>query len=76
MNAILNATTPVNGSTLYVTLFPCSTCAKLLVQSGINKIIYTQDVYKDTEDGQISKKILKISGVEIQQIDDINITIA
>lgn len=75
MNAILNATTPVDGATLYVTHFPCSACAKLIVQSGIKKICYTNDLYKDTEDGIIAKKIFKVSNVEIQQLSDIALTI-
>lgn len=38
-NAILNARGSVEGCTLYVTLPPCSECAKLLIQSGISKVI-------------------------------------
>lgn len=75
MNAILNATTPIEGASLYITHFPCSACAKLIAQTGIKKIIYTNDLYKDTEDGKISKQILKVSKIEIQQINDINLTI-
>ncbi len=32
----------INNSTLYVTLSPCFECSKLLIQSGIKKIIYLE----------------------------------
>lgn len=36
-----------NGSTLYVTLSPCSDCAKLIVQSGIKRVVYVEDYDRD-----------------------------
>ena len=35
MNAVLNATRSVHGSTLLTTLTPCAECAKLVIQAGI-----------------------------------------
>lgn len=46
-NAILNSNSDVKGCTLYVTMFPCNECAKLIIQSGIEKVIYTNDKYHD-----------------------------
>lgn len=71
INTILNSTTPLFNTTLYTTLFPCSSCAKTIVQSGIKKVIYLNNFYEKTIDIQISKNILSISGVEIIKIDDI-----
>ena len=34
-------------STLYVTLSPCKECSKLIIQSGIKKVVY-KEKYKDT----------------------------
>lgn len=34
------------GATLYITLSPCKDCAKLILQSGINKVIYSEE-YRD-----------------------------
>ena len=34
------------GATLYLTLSPCKDCAKLILQSGINKVIYLEE-YRD-----------------------------
>ena len=41
MNAILNKNEAnITGSRMYVALFPCNECAKLIIQSGIKEIIY------------------------------------
>lgn len=33
---------------LYVALFPCNECAKLIIQSGINEVVYLSDKYHTT----------------------------
>lgn len=35
------------NSTLYVTLSPCKECSKLIIQSGISRVIY-KELYKDS----------------------------
>lgn len=37
---------PTDGTTMYITLSPCSTCAKLIVQSGIKRVVFLE-YYKD-----------------------------
>ena len=69
LNAILNSKWPVNGCTIYVSLFPCNECAKAIMQSGIKKIVNESDKYSDTEATQASKKMLMAAGVELQQMD-------
>lgn len=42
LNAITNAArvgTPLGGSTIFVTHFPCMDCARAIVQSGIVKVV-------------------------------------
>ena len=39
---------PVDGSTLYITLSPCKECSKLILQSGIKKVYYSEE-YRDSE---------------------------
>jgi len=34
------------GSTLYVTLSPCKECSKLIIQSGIKRVVYHEE-YRD-----------------------------
>lgn len=63
LNAILNSTQDLEGCILYATLFPCSECAKAIVQAGIWKVYYLSDKYNDTEDNKASKKIFMESGV-------------
>ena len=55
------------GSKLYVTLFPCNECTKLVVQNGIKEIIYLSDKYKDTEGTKASKLMLKECGVKFTE---------
>lgn len=53
----------LQDATMYVTLFPCNECAKLIVQSGISNIIYLNDKHNKTDSNIISKKIFDYSGV-------------
>lgn len=67
MNAIMNCTQLPKGCTIYVTLFPCNECAKLVIQSGIKKVIYLSDKYKDTDICIASRMLFEKSGVEFLQ---------
>ena len=48
LNAILNSERSLEGATLYVTKFPCNECAKAIIQSGISKVIFTDDISIET----------------------------
>jgi len=54
----------LKGATAYVTIAPCAHCALLMLQSGINRVIF-KDFYK-TDSGI---KILKQSNVEVKKLD-------
>jgi len=69
LNAILNATTSLQGCSMYVSLFPCNECAKAIIQSGIKTLIYESDKYADTSAVLASKKMLKAAGVTCIQLD-------
>ncbi len=47
LNAILNAKKDLQGWTLYVTKFPCASCAKAIIQAGIARVV-AQKVYDDS----------------------------
>jgi len=64
-NAIINATADIEGAEVYVTMFPCHDCAKLLVQSGIKKIVYRDGKYLNKPSGIVAKEIFEKNGVEI-----------
>ncbi|CAL8466917.1 g6453 [Coccomyxa elongata] len=44
LNAILNKNTAsLQGAKMYVTMFPCNECSKLLIQAGIREIVFYED---------------------------------
>lgn len=64
------------GSKIYVTLFPCNECTKLIVQNGIKEVIYASDKYANTDGVIASKFILDKCGIKYRQFDlDFNINI-
>ena len=66
LNAILNFSGgSLQGSRIYVTLFPCNECAKAIVQSGIRTLIYESDKYANTEKFIASRMILNAAGVQL-----------
>jgi dCMP deaminase len=68
LNAILNYRGgSLEGSSLYVTLFPCNECAKAIIQAGIKEIVYDSDKYENEPSTIASKKMLKAAGVEIRK---------
>jgi dCMP deaminase len=68
-NAILNATQSLKGSKIYVTLFPCNECTKLIIQSGITEIIYESDKYQHTKEHQAAIKMLDAAKVSYRKIE-------
>lgn len=67
-NAILNSTKDLHGARLYVGLFPCNECAKLIIQTGIVEIVYLSDKYKDTDSTKAARKMFKKAGVQERQL--------
>ena len=54
-----------NGATLYVTASPCLECSKLIIQSGIKRVVYGEE-YR-LMDGV---ELLKRAGVAVECLDD------
>ena len=69
LNAILNYRGNLEGSKLYVTLFPCNECAKALIQAGIKEVIYYDDKYDGTDANIVSKKLLDTCGVSYRKYE-------
>ena len=64
LNAILNYRGgSLEGSKIYVTLFPCNECAKAIIQAGIKTIIYEDDKYAGSASVRASKRMLNAAGV-------------
>ncbi len=69
LNAILNSPiSSLKGATLYVALFPCNECAKAIIQTGIRKVIYLSDKYRDTDATKASRKMMESAGIELVQL--------
>ena len=49
-----------DGATLYVTASPCLECSKLIIQSGIRRVVYSEN-YRLTD----GIDLLKRAGVEV-----------
>ena len=56
----------VDGATIYVTHQPCTICTKMIINAGIKKVIYKYGYPDD-----FSKELLKESGVELINIEEI-----
>ena len=54
------------GATLYITDSPCMDCAKLIIQAGIERVVYG-DEYRITD----GIKLLEKAGIEIVKISDV-----
>ncbi|MFW5852703.1 MAG: deoxycytidylate deaminase [Nanoarchaeota archaeon] len=67
-NAILNATKSTKDCRIYVTLFPCNECAKLIIQAGITEVVYLDDKYAGTEVVQASKRLFRAARVKMRQL--------
>lgn len=64
LNAIMNKNdASVAGCHIYTTLFPCNECTKLIIQSGITKVIYLSDKYHDTDSCRASRRMMDMAGV-------------
>ncbi|NBR14022.1 MAG: CMP deaminase [Flavobacteriales bacterium] len=69
-NAILKVAKSTNNckdATLYLTHSPCKDCSKLVLQSGIKRLVY-QEAYKDTS----GIDFLISAGLEVSQIQNID----
>lgn len=52
------------GATLYVTAAPCLECSKLIIQAGINRVVYRDD-YRLTD----GVDLLRAAGIEVEKVD-------
>lgn len=54
-----------DGATLYVTAAPCIECAKLIIQAGIKRVVYS-DEYR-LEEGI---NLLRRAGIEVEKVEE------
>ncbi|KAJ4910487.1 Cytidine/deoxycytidylate deaminase family protein [Raphanus sativus] len=70
VNAILNTNhASAAGQKLYVTMFPCNECAKIIIQSGVAEVIYF--VEKRLNDSDVayvaSHKLLAMANIKVRK---------
>lgn len=58
----------LEGAVIYVTLFPCNECAKLIIQSGIKEVVYDCDKYANTDSVIASKMMFDECGIKYRQM--------
>lgn len=66
-NAIIQAAyhgVQIKGATIYSTTHPCIICSKMIINAGIERIVY-EEGYSDP----LAKRMLKESGIKIEKFD-------
>jgi dCMP deaminase len=74
LNAILNANSSVKDCSLYTTLFPCNECAKLIIQAGINRVVYLRETLREEHRNSLlaAKKLLDLACVKYTKYEPNN----
>ena len=70
MNAILNyrgSKKDLEEAKIYVDLFPCNECAKMIIQSGIKEVIYLSDRHNGRDTNIAAKMLFKTCGVKYRE---------
>jgi dCMP deaminase len=69
MNAVAQAARlgiPLEGATLYCKMTPCYTCAKILINAGIVRIVARRDYHA----AERSKELFKNCGIDFKIVED------
>ncbi len=53
-----------DGATLYITTSPCMECSKLIIQSGIRRVVFCDTYHTDA-----GVKLLERAGIEVEYIE-------
>jgi len=67
MNAVVNSTQNVKGCRIYVCLFPCNECCKIIIQSRINEVIYLSDKNAHKDETKAAKRMFDAAGIKYWQ---------
>ncbi|XP_030048522.1 deoxycytidylate deaminase isoform X2 [Microcaecilia unicolor] len=64
LNAFVNKNSAdVKGCRIYVTLFPCNECAKLIIQAGIKEVVFVSDKNHDKSEVKAAKRLFDLTGI-------------
>ena len=53
------------GATMYITASPCIECAKLIIQAGISRVVYSEE-YRSSE----GVDLLRRAGVKVDKVEE------
>ncbi|XP_071140282.1 deoxycytidylate deaminase-like [Mytilus edulis] len=68
MNAIVNKiSADIRGCKMYVTLYPCNNCAKIIIQSGIKHMVYYDDKNRHKDEAKASQYMFDKAGISIRK---------
>lgn len=69
-NAILTAQESLNGCTIYASLHPCNECAKMIIQSGITRVVTRKPQNERwNESNSVSVIMFEETGISVDYID-------
>ena len=69
LNAIINRISAnLYDCRLYVALFPCNECAKVIIQAGIKEVIYMSNKYDGTDQVTASNRMFQSAGVHCRPL--------
>ncbi|MFQ6061231.1 MAG: cytidine/deoxycytidylate deaminase family protein [Thermoplasmata archaeon] len=63
-NALLQAGMEARGAVLYTTIVPCNTCAKMIINAGIKRVVYL-DGYPE----RMGVDLLKQAGIPVEKLE-------
>jgi len=70
LNAVINKiSADLYDCRLYVALFPCNECAKVIIQAGMTEVIYLSDKYAETDAVKASRRMFHAAGVKCRQLE-------
>ena len=68
--------TQLKGCQMYISVVPCNDCAKLIIEAGIEEIVYLRDKYKNSDQIEAAKRLFKTANIPLTQYSPTeNITI-
>lgn len=69
LNAILNSNNNLTNCTIYVTYFPCNECTKLIIQSGIKKVIYLNDKNIKKDYAKVAIRMMNLANIKYEKFN-------
>lgn len=73
LNTLISAKGDTRNSKMYITSFPCSECAKAIIQAGVQRVIYSGDDCSNSNSSVAALELFKKYDIVINKIDCIEV---